>query len=174
MRRRRLRNPRHGGGALSLRGVVRNAIVPGAIGAGGALALDVAMGYLKPMLPPTLQTGWINTGVKVAGAIALGMVAGRFLGRERGRIVTLGALTVVSYGVLKEMLASAGLPGLAGYADYTPYRMGAYMGAGTAVLPPRRLGYISPAPVIGGGAMSPRMGAYMNVAPGLGDYGDGM
>jgi hypothetical protein len=181
MRRRRLRNPRHLG-SLSPRSLLHNAVVPGFIGAGGALALDVVMGYATPMLPPALQSGWFNVAVKAAGAVGVGMLASKFLGRENGRIVMLGGLTVVAYGSLKTLLAGmgvTGIPGLSGYADYTPYPvtgMGAYMRGATGTRGIQGLGYTSPAPVIG---MSPRMGAYMprapmNVVPTMGDYGDGM
>lgn len=187
---RRYRNPRRGrsGGRLSLGvqgGLVQGALVPGALGAAGALTLDVVMGYASPYLPVTLQTGWFNVAVKGAAAIGVGMLVGKFLGRERGKVAMLGGLTVVLYGALKTLLTSSGvtLPGLSGYQDYTPYRMGAYMPGATGtpgIAGLGRLGYVSPAATLGSQAMlSPRMGAYMprspmNVAPQMGDYGDNM
>ena len=146
--RRRHRNPRFG--LPSVRGVVRGTIMPAAIGATGAIALDVAMGYASPYLPAALQGKWAMLGVKLVGAIGLGMVAGKFLGRERGRIVTLGAATVVGYGALKSAVASAlpTVPGLSGYADYVDYSMQS-RGTG-AYLPPAapRMGFYSPAATI--------------------------
>jgi len=186
---RRYSNPRRrrgrGGGlgfsVKSPQAILHSAIVPAAIGGAGALALDVTMGYLSPYLPATLQAGWFNLAVRLAGAIGLGMVAGKFLGRERGRVVMLGALTVAAYSTLKGLVSSAGvtLPGLSGYADYTAYplsprmgNLGAYMRGATGTPGIQGLGYVSPAPVVKG------MGAYMrgpmNVAPSLGDYSDGM
>ena len=192
-RRRRARhhymNPRRrrrgggGGGGLgfsvkSPQAILHSAVIPAAIGGAGALALDVTMGYVSPYLPATLQAGWFNLAVRLAGAIGLGMVAGKFLGRERGRIVMLGALTVAAYSTLKGLASSAGLslPGLSGYADYTAYplspRMGAYMKGPTNTPGIQGLGYVSPAPVLKG--LGAYMRAPMNVAPAMGDYGDGM
>jgi len=172
--RRRLRNPRRSGGMGSLRGVVRNAVVPAAIGGAGALALDVVYGYLQPYLPATFQTGYMSLLTKGAAAIGLGMVAGRFLGRERGKVVMLGALTVTAYSAIRSATAGMGIPGLSGYSDYTPYPMGAYIRGPTGTPGIQGLGYISPAAVVGP-SMSPRMGAYMpSGANVVGDYSDGM
>lgn len=179
--RRRLHNPRRRGGGFSLRGgLLRNAVMPAAMGAGGALALDVVYGYLNPYLPVTLQAGWMQLLVKGAAAVALGTVAMKFLGRERGKVVMMGALTVTAYSALRSAVAGAGIPGLSGlgYGDYTPFPMhglGAYMRGPTGTPGIQGLGYVSPAAVIGP-TMSPRMGAYMpmNVVPAMGDYGDGM
>lgn len=158
--RRRHRNPRFGMPSMSgIKGFVKGTLLPGAIGAGGALALDVAYGYASPYLPTFLQNKWAILGVKLAGAFALGLGASKLLGRERGRAVTLGAVTVVSYGALRSAAQSAlpTVPGLSGYTDFVDYssRMGAYMppGGGT-------MGFLSPAATI-----QPQMGAYMT--PGL-------
>jgi hypothetical protein len=176
---RRLRNPRrHGGGLGSMRGIVRNAVIPAAMGAGGAVVFDVVYGYLNPYLPATFQSGWMNVIAKGAFAVGLGMVGMKFLGRERGRVMMLGALTVTAYGALRTAVAGMGIPGLSGYSDYTPYPMGAYIQGPTGtpgIQGLGRLGYVSPAAVVGP-TLSPRMGAYMpmNVVPAMGDYGDGM
>lgn len=178
--RRRVKNPRHSGGhTIALRNVVREAIVPAAIGGAGALALDVVMGYVNRYLPATFQSGWFNLLVKGAGAVALGTVAGRFLGRSRGNVVMIGALTVTAYSGIRSAAARAGIPGLAGYSDYTPFpmRMGAYMRGATGTHGIQGLGYVSPGAVIAPN-LSPKLGAYMttaaNVVPAMGDYGDGM
>ena len=139
----------------NVRGIVKSTLVPAAIGATGAIALDVAYGYAQPYLPAFLQNRWAILGVKLAGAIGIGMVAGRVLGRERGRVATLGAATVVSYGALKSALAGA-LPtvkGLSGYTDFVDYST-------------RGMGFFSPAatlpPNAGVGAYIPGgMGAYL-------------
>jgi hypothetical protein len=170
-----LRNPRE----LSMSNIGHSLIAAG-IGAAGGMALAYGMGYVSPYLPASLQTGLVQSGVQLVGALGIGMVAGKFLGSETGQYVTFGALTIVLYNALTSVAAGAGmtLPSLSGYSDYRPYRMGAYM-AGS---PPRTagfkgLGWVSPAPVL-----QPRMsglGAYMkqapmNVAPSFGNYGDGM
>lgn len=169
--RRRRRNPRFG--LPSAGGVMKHTIMPAAIGAGGALALDVAYGYASPYLPAFFQNRWATLAVKIVGALGIGMVAGRVLGREQGRIATLGAATVVVYGAAKTALAQAmpTVKGLSGYADFVDYSVG-QNGVG-AYLPPAGMGaFYSPAAVIPGSA---DMGAYM--APTMGDYhwqNDGM
>jgi len=184
-RRRIRRNPSMRGIMGGGRGLLKSTVVPGVIGAGGAIALDIVMGYAQPYLPTSLQTGWFNIAVKIAGAVGVGMVVGKVLGREKGRIATIGGVTVVAYSTLRGMLKTAlpSVPGLGAYMDYTPYRMGAYMPGPTGTPGIRGLGYVSPAATIGSQTMmSPRMsglGAYMprgpmNVAPAMGDYGDGM
>lgn len=164
IRRRRIhRNPRFGLPALNLRGILKGTIMPASIGAGGALALDVAYGYASPYLPAFFQNKWATLAVKIVGAIGIGVVATKFLGRERGRVATLGAATVVVYGVAKSALASA-LPtvkGLSGYSDYVDYSMQSRSPG---------VGFYSPAAVLPGpgvGAYMPNtgMGAYMT--PGL-------
>jgi hypothetical protein len=157
---------------------MRNTIAPAAMGAGGALMLDVVYGYLNPYLPVTLQSGWMQVLVKGAAAVGLGMVGMRMLGRDRGKVLMLGALTVTLYSALRTAVTGMGIPGLSGYGDYTPFPMhgfGAYMKGPTGTPGIQGLGYVSPAAVIGP-TMSPRMGAYMpmNVVPAMGDYGDGM
>lgn len=175
--RRRKRNPRFG--LPSVNGIVKGTIMPAAIGATGAIALDVAYGYASPYLPAFLQSKWASLAVKLAGAIGIGMVAGKVLGRERGRVATLGAATVVAYGALKSSLATAlpTVPGLSGYADFVDYS--SYSRA-------PGMGFYSPAATIapsGVGAYLPRsgVGAYMaqnlSGAEGMGGYdwsNDGM
>lgn len=141
-KRRRHRNPRMGG--LSLGGL-KHTIVPALIGGVGAIALDVAFSYIP--LPAALSTGYVKTGVKLAGAIGLGFVASKIIGRERGKAVALGALTVVLYGAVKDLIKqyAPSVPGLAG--DYSDMRVGAYMTP--------QLSGMNPAPMLQG------LGAYM-------------
>jgi hypothetical protein len=144
--RRRARNPRMGG--FGLRGMIHQQLIPAGIGAAGALALDVGLSYVP--LPTMLQTGIPNAAVKIAGAIALGMIGGKVLGREKGKAIAAGALTVVAYNLLRTTLKTyaPSLPGLSG-TDYCDTQVGAYMnGMG-------RVGY-NPAPMLQG------MGAYMD------------
>jgi hypothetical protein len=175
---RRLRNPR---------GDFMHTLAAGAIGAGGALALNFVYGYVNPYLPASLQTGLVQTAVLGVGALGLGYLVGRFVSKDIGDDVAFGGLSVVLYNAAATIAQGAGLTitnNLAGYADYTPRRIGAYMQGvpntqgfrahGTGGM--GRLGYVSPAPVLRRPA---GMGAYMknapmNVAPSLGNWGDGM
>jgi hypothetical protein len=165
---RRLRNPR---------GDFMHTITSGLIGAGGALLLNVAYGYVNPYLPASLQTGLVQTAVLAVGALGLGWAVGRFVSKDLGDDVAFGGLSVVLYNAASTIAAGAGMTltnNLAGYADYTPRRMGAYMQGRSGTAGFKGLGYISPAPTL-----RPKLGAYMrsapmNVAPSLGNYGDGM
>jgi hypothetical protein len=148
-RRHRRSNPRFFG----MGHIVRGTLMPAAIGAGGAIALDVAMGYAQPYLPAQLQSGYLPILVKLAGALGIGYVAGKVLGRERGRVATLGAVTVVAYGALKSQLAQMlpSVKGLSGYADFVDYSTGARPAGVGAYLPQagmHGLGFTSPAAVM--------------------------
>jgi hypothetical protein len=152
-----------------------------AIGAVGAIGLNVAYGYVSPYLPTGLQTGLAQTAVLGVGALGLGYLVSRFVSNDIGQDVAFGGLTVVMFNAASSLAASAGLPvptTMAGYGDYTPRRLGAYMAGRPATAGFRNtgLGYVSPAPVLRRPA---GMGAYlrntpMNVAPMGGNYGDGM
>ena len=146
MRRRRHRNPI----GLSSRGITAT-VVPAAIGAVGAVGLDVAWGYLSGYLPASLQSGVLGTVAKIAGAFGLGMVAGKVVGREKGKLVTAGAITVIAYGAIKEFAHSAA-PSIPGLGAYMP-GMG-MSGFGD-------LAATNPAPYLSGPA---GMGAYMRPA----------
>lgn len=163
-RARRAKRRRHlfGNPRMSLRGIVRETLIPAGIGAGGAVLTDVAYAYATPYLPAALTSGMLPVLVKLGVALGVGLAAGKIAGRKVGASVTLGGVTVVAYGALKGTLATAlpTVPGLSGFQDFVDYSvegtgarggMGAYMG-------PPRLGFYSPAPVIAPGG---RMGAYM-------------
>lgn len=97
---------------------VKGTLMPSVVGGAGALALDVAMGMLP--LPPALKSGPMAPLVKAAGAVGLGMIAGKALGRRTGEQVAAGALTVTVYNVARMMLVKASggrIPGLSGYVD---------------------------------------------------------
>lgn len=150
-RRRRRSNPRL---ALSPRGIM-NALIPAGMGAAGAVALDVAMNWVP--LPAQFQTPMYKNIARIAGAFALGYVSSFVLGREKAKQVTLGALTVASYTVVRDLVAT-NFPqiGLSGTESYDMSDL--------------RLGYVSPA-----ARLSPGMGAYMRgsmptPAPGVGAY----
>jgi hypothetical protein len=127
-------------------------ITSAAIGAGGALALDIVLGKVQASLPASLQSGWGLTAAKIAGAVGLGWGAGKVLGPQKGRLVTYGALTVIAYGVVKKLIVDnapsfAQSVGLNAYmSDYTAYPS---------------MGYVDPAP---------RLGAYMSRNNGMSAY----
>lgn len=152
MRRRRRHNPR-GAFAFSPRGALR-ALIPAGIGAAGAVALDIAMNYVP--LPAQFQSPLWKNAARIIGALGVGYLSSFALGKERAKIVTVGALTVAAYGVLRDVIAqnfpSIGLSGIQTY-DMSDLRMG----------------YTNPAPMLEG------MGAYMRDSlvapnPGVGAY----
>lgn len=99
-------------------GFLSNTLMPAAVGAGGALALDVALGALP--LPATLKTGPMAPLVKVAGAVGLGMIASKVVNRRVGEQIAAGALTVQVYNMAKAALVKFGggkIPGLSMYPD---------------------------------------------------------
>lgn len=165
---RRLRNPR---------GDFMHTLTAGALGAGGALLLNLVYGYVNPYLPASMQTGLVQTGVLTVGALGLGVLVGKFIDKDLGESVAFGGLAVVLYNAAATVAQGAGLSitnNLSGYADYTPRRLGAYLRGTGGTAGFKGLGYTSPAPVL-----RPRLGAYMrnapmNVAPSLGNWGDGM
>lgn len=111
VKRRRRRNPLS---TVARRRVVRrrrnpitrgiNAMfVPAMIGAGGALALDVAFGYLP--IPANLAAGPLKHIVKAAGAVALSIIAGKVTKKSTAEAMGVGALTVIAHDMAKELVA---------------------------------------------------------------------
>lgn len=82
--------------------LMRDAIMPAATGAAGAVGLDVLWNYLP--IPENLKAGPVRHIAKAAGAIGLGMIAGKILGRRQGQQITIGALTVALHGAMKDGL----------------------------------------------------------------------
>jgi hypothetical protein len=101
--RKRRRNPI--GGRFSLRGFTNNTLMPSAIGAAGALGLDVLMGLLP--LPAAIKTGPMRPLTRIAGAVGIGMLAGMITNRRLGEQVAAGAVTVVMYDTLKSFVRQA-------------------------------------------------------------------
>lgn len=143
LRSRRRVNPRMLGG-FSIKGIT-HALIPAAVGGAGAVALDIGLSYLPAATPEFLRSGIGNKALKIGGALLLGMVAGKVLGRETGRAVGAGALTVVAYGIVRDVVKQVAptLPGLSGFGAYdngdyalnpAPMLrgMGAYMDNGVA------------------------------------------
>jgi len=155
-RHRRRTNPRF---PLSPRGLM-NALIPAGTGALGAIGLEVAMSYVP--LPAQFQTPLWKNVARLIGAFGIGYVASYVVGRERAKQVTLGALTVLSYSAIKELIAQnfpqLGLSGTTQCYDMSDLQ----------------LGYTNPAAMLTS-ARQNGMGAYMRSsmptpAPGVGAY----
>ncbi|MEE9119413.1 MAG: hypothetical protein V3U02_12580 [Calditrichia bacterium] len=94
---RRRRNP-----ITKIGNLVQDSLIPSVTAAGGALALDIIMGFLP--LPDVVKIGPMRHLVKGAGAIGMGMIAGMVSTPKTAQLVTTGALTVTMYGAGKELV----------------------------------------------------------------------
>lgn len=142
------RRSRGGSSSLSIRGLIsesRAVVKSAAPAAVGAVALDILWAHLP--LPAVVRAGYVQFVAKGAGAVLLGVLAGKFLGREVGHKVALGGVTVVLYNLTRQLVGSM-LPGVSlGDSDF-----------------PGSMGYYGSAPVAG-------MGEYVNALPDY--YGSG-
>lgn len=115
-RMRRRRNPSFSLRKFSPRALMRNA-VPALVGGGGALANDVLYNVALNLVPATfapdivanLRSGQLRHVGKAASALLLGTLAGFVLPRRTAEQMSVGALTVVGYNVVRDV-ANAVLP----------------------------------------------------------------
>lgn len=79
----------------------------GAIGATGALGLDLLWGYGAQYLPASIAGSPIaQYAVKLLGALAVGMIGGKIL-KGKGAALAVGATTVVLHDALKAQIKSS-------------------------------------------------------------------
>ena len=118
----RKRNP-----AVTARSI-QNQVMTASTGALGALGLDVVLAYIP--LPAAISGGIMGKVAKGAGAIALGIIANKFLGvtASNANRMAEGALTVQLHGIGKELLAQFA-PGVAMSAYLNDDALG-YYGSG--------------------------------------------
>lgn len=99
-------------------GFVQDQLVPAALGGGGAILIDVALGAI-PWSPEARQKlNPFMPVVKVAAAVGLGMAVNAVTSKRIANQVAAGAITVALYNVMRSGLAklSGGkIPGLAEY-----------------------------------------------------------
>ena len=95
------RNPRPRAGMLG--NIVNNTVIPALVAGGGAIALDLAWGFLP--IPEQVKTGPMRHAAKGLGAIGLGFVAGMVLPKKTAQNLSTGAMTVVVYNAYRDMLA---------------------------------------------------------------------
>jgi len=103
-------------GSVTSRGIGNSAlglVKAGAIGAGGALVVDLAAGFAMPMLPATFATkknadgtsNYSYYAAKGALAVALGLLGAKM---GRGGVaaqMAAGSMTVMAYELLQPMVA---------------------------------------------------------------------
>jgi hypothetical protein len=109
-----------------LTGSIKPTVKAGAVGALGALGLDLLWGYSSKYLPASINTGYAAFAAKALASILVGMVGSKVM-RGSGRDLAVGGMTVVLHDLAKQQLASA-MPSLP-LGMYTP--MGAYLGIAT-------------------------------------------
>lgn len=144
------------------------AIKDAAIGAGGAIAFDMAWGKVAPMLPASLRPVAGKVGAGDAVKMLATIVVGRALkGATRGLSMRAasGALTVQAHGIIKKMMPPAMLAGIEDDGS-------AFSGSDYA-----SMGYYSPSGGEDGSAVvGPAIDGYVTGSPllnGLGEYTDG-
>jgi hypothetical protein len=94
------------GGFGSMRSITKLGMGAG-VGAIGAVGLDYLWQWGSGYLPASLQTGYVGTAVKAGAAVLAGWGASKVVGRPAAIAGTLGALTVVAYQLVHQMIASA-------------------------------------------------------------------
>lgn len=119
--RRRRRNPSFRGAIGGLKSGLVPTLKAGAVGATGALGLDLLWGYGSKYLPASVAGSAIaQYAAKLVGALLVGMIGNNIL-RGRGRDLAVGATTVVLHDAFKAQL-KASFPALqlGEYLSYAP------------------------------------------------------
>lgn len=115
-RSRRMSFRRRGGlgggfGGFNFNRFVNDNLMPAGVGAVGAIGVDIALGYIRPMLPTGFSGPMIDPLIRLGGAIGVGWLAGQVMGRRFGDQAMAGAITVVMYDFLKPFVRQmTGLP----------------------------------------------------------------
>lgn len=125
------RNPRM---PAAIGGLV-NQLVPAAIGGGGALAIDIAIGNI-PHIPEGWKVGWQRTALRVALAVGMGYAL-RYvptIKKQTADQMTAGALTVIAYDAIKGMVQQQ-FPALTLGAYRYEGDLSAYQPVGYSALP---------------------------------------
>lgn len=117
-----LRRGRSSMGRFSLSGFVSDTLIPGAVGAAGAMAVDYAVSALSPYLPASLQDDTLEPFVALAGAIGVGMIAQSVAGAKTGNQIMNGAVTVQLYNLMNAYMGGS----QSGTGYYTGYAGPAY------------------------------------------------
>ncbi len=131
-------------------GAITSQLKTAAVGAGGALAVDVAWGYLGSMLPASIATEQVTPGTinyayyaaKMAGAIGLGMLLRKVSPRHAAAMVQ-GSLTVTMHKAATAFLTTAGTTASAVPLAMYPGRLAGRNPAQVVQLPsPARMGHM--------------------------------
>lgn len=126
-------------GSFGSVGGAKKLAIGAGIGAVGAVGLDYVWQYVSGRLLanyPQLQTGYVGTLAKAGVALAAGWGASKVVGKPLAIAAAGGALTVIAYQLLHQMIAAnapaAAIPATTtaatpAMAAYMPNSMAAYM-----------------------------------------------
>lgn len=117
-----------------------------AVGAAGALAVDVLMAKL-PMIPANMKSGVMGSAMQGIISIGLGMAASKFGNKKLGAQLADGGLTVALHGAMKSAAAPA--LGLNGFSDNGLLGFDSGL-LGFQTLDDDGMGFMNPAPVSDG------------------------
>lgn len=84
--------------------IINRQLQPAAIQAGGALGLDVIMGYFGNFIPAQFNQGMMRHVTKGVVALGMGFVVSNFVRNQTANEMSKGALTVVMHDAFKEAL----------------------------------------------------------------------
>lgn len=121
---------RHLSRPVSMRGLTGGAmglLKTGAMGAGGALATDVAMGFVNGFLPATMSTklnadgtvNYLNYAAKFGVVLGLRALASKALSHDTANRMATGSVTVMAYELLRPMVQNV-LPASMALGWYSP------------------------------------------------------
>ena len=110
-------------------GLVKGTLMPAATGAAGALAVDMALGFLP--LPANLMTGMLRPVVRLGAAYGIGKLGGMVTNKRTGHLMMAGAVTVIAYDIIKSAVQTV-MPNLA-LSEYVGMNGLGYMGAGQMI-----------------------------------------
>src|SRR5215472_9595903 len=89
-----------------LGGIVTRDLVPAAVGATGALALDMLWPHLD-FIPSQFQTGPLAPFVRIGAALLVGMAGGMIVNKRFGTMMTVGAVIPTLVDIGKGYIAAA-------------------------------------------------------------------
>jgi len=142
---RRLSNPRRiGGGSMTSGRGLKGLAVGAGVGAIGAVGLDYLWQYGSSYLPASLQTGYVGTAAKAGLAVLGGWGASKLVGKQAAVAGTLGALTVIAYQLVHQMIAQAAPTAAIAATTTTATPAVAGLGHMIAYMQRGPLGWVSP------------------------------
>lgn len=124
---RRTSSRRVSAGFRSVTGGAFGLLKAGAIGAGGALAVDVAQGFVNGFLPATMATkmnadgtpNYINAAVKFGVTLGVRALASKVVSADTANKMALGAVTMQVYELARPFVQSV-LPATMSLGWYSP------------------------------------------------------